>query len=175
MWSGSAASTAGFGGELLLGDAVEAVGLAGEGDVPGDIGLLADQLVGLDDESGHVPGDDLNQEKADHRGHGSQHQPAHPGMSNEIEGGDSRSHDEGHADGQHAGDGDVGVGVGDAAKDGVILQKQFEAADIDAQGHHEEKESHGDGNTAPGQGGGAVEAAFDQVRLRRPRAGRTRQ
>ena len=58
----------------------------------------------------------------------------------------------------------MGVSVGDAAKDGVILQKQFEAPDIDAQGHHQEKEGDGDGNTAPGQGGGAFEAAFDQVR-----------
>jgi hypothetical protein len=57
----------------------------------------------------------------------------------------------------------VGVGVGDTAEDGVILQKQLEAPYVDAQGHYQKKESDGDGNTAPGQGGGAIEAAFDQV------------
>ena len=48
----------GFGGKLALDEAVETEGLAGALDVVGDVGGLADELVGLDDEVADVPADD---------------------------------------------------------------------------------------------------------------------
>ena len=58
----------GFGGKLLLVEAVEAEGLAGELDVVGDVRALADELVGLDDEVGDVPADEAEGDVADSGG-----------------------------------------------------------------------------------------------------------
>ena len=47
----------GFGGKLALEEAIEAEGSASHLDVVGDVGLLANEFVGFDDEVGDVPAD----------------------------------------------------------------------------------------------------------------------
>ena len=51
------------------------------------------------------------------------------------------------------------VGVGDAVKDGVVLEEQFEAADVGVEGESEEQKTQREGNATPGQRHRAAEAA----------------
>ena len=61
-------------------------------------------------------------------------------MAEGVGGGDCGSEDEGGADDEQAGEGDVGVGVGDALEDGVVLEEEVESADVDIDGEDEEQE-----------------------------------
>jgi hypothetical protein len=58
----------GFGGELVLREFIEAVGGAGGGDVVGDVGFFADELVGLDDEGADVPAGDAEDDVGERGG-----------------------------------------------------------------------------------------------------------
>ena len=107
-----------FGGELVLRDVVEAEGLARELNVVRDVRLLADQFVGLDDEAVHVPGCNLHEDEADHRGHGRRDEAADMrGRRNRFIAGDAGSNDQGGADDQQSAENQVSVGIGDAAED----------------------------------------------------------
>ena len=90
MFGGVGGFHGGFGGELVLRDPVEAEGLAREVDVVRDVGLFADELVGLDDEAGDVPGGDLHEEEADDCGHGRENQPAQRAGARRGSPGDAR-------------------------------------------------------------------------------------
>ena len=63
-WIGCA--DGGLGGKLALREAVEAICLAGHLDVVGDVGLLADKFVGLDDEAADIPADHADRDITDH-------------------------------------------------------------------------------------------------------------
>ncbi len=141
----------GFGGKLLLVEAVETEGLAGDLDVVGDVRALADELVGLDDEVGDVPADEAEGDVADSGGkHGGGDEAASRDAEG-VEGGDDGAGDESEGDEEEAVDGDVGVGVVEAVEDGVVIEEELEAADVDHHGDDEEEEGEGDGEAAPGR------------------------
>ena len=140
----------GFGGEFLLVEAVETVGLAGGLDVVGDVGLFADELVGLDDEVADVPADEAEGDVADGCGRDGGGDEAAARDANRVDGRDDGAGDEGEGDEEEAVDGDVGVSVVEAVEDGVVVEEELVAADVDHAGDDEEEEGDGDGEAAPG-------------------------
>ena len=148
----------GFGGELVLVEAVEAEGLAGHLDVVGDVRSFAVELVGLDDEAADVPADEGEHDVADGGGSDGGGDEAAARDADGVDGGEDGSGDEGERDEQQAGEGDVGVGVVDAVEDGVVVEEELEAAEVDVDGEDEEEEGESDGGAAPG--GGAVKPVW---------------
>ena len=55
----------------------------------------------------------------------------------------------------------MGVSVGNAVEYWVVFKQQFEAAYINTHRNHDKKKPDGEGESAPGQGDGGAEAAFD--------------
>ena len=139
----------GFSGELALGEAVEAVGLARQGDVAGDVRPLAVELVGFDDEGAHVPSGHAGHDPASCRGNDGRQQPTRARLEQAAGEGNRRPEQERHADEQHACQRDVCVGVGDAGEDGVRFEEEIEAADVLANGQREEQKTRGNGYAAP--------------------------
>ncbi len=117
-------------GKLALCEAVEAVGLAGEGDAVGDIWPFTVEPIGIDDEGAYVPAGQGGHDKAHHRGSDRYKQPAHARPQDAAGEGDHRAQCQRRRDEQHAGQSDVRVGVVDSVEDGVMLKQQLEAADI---------------------------------------------
>ncbi len=119
----------GLGGKLTLLELVEPVCLLGELDVVGDVGGLAHQLVGLDDEVADVPAHHAHREIAEHGwNHGGDKQ-LRSRAAQRVEQRDARAEEKRQADDQQSGDGHMRVGVVDALEDGVMVQQALEAAD----------------------------------------------
>ncbi len=134
----------GFSGKLALGEAVEPVGLARHGDAVGDVGPFAVELVGLDDKGAHIPAGHAGHDITNHCGDDGRDQPARARLEHAAGNGDCRAQSECRADEQHADERDVRVGVGDSIEDRVLLEEEFEAADIFMNGQRKEQESGGD-------------------------------
>ena len=137
-------------GELLLREAVEPIGLAGELDVVGDEGLLADELVGFDDKVRGVRRDQTDGDVTDGRGSDGEGDAAAGGLAEGVCGGDGGAEEKRNGNEELAGDGDVGVGIGGAVEDGVVVQQGGVAGDEDVQGQYGQQESHGQGEVSPG-------------------------
>ena len=123
----------GLGGELALGEAIQAVSLPREGNVVGDVGCFAIQLIRFDNEVADIPADCAEGHVTD-RGRsdgGDQHSRARPARP--VDGGDHRAEDERCRDHQQSGEHHVGVGVGDAVEDGVMFQLALEPAEVDVE------------------------------------------
>jgi len=58
----------------------------------------------------------------------------------------------------------MGVGVGDAVKDCVMIEQELEAAEVYAHGEDEQQEPKGEGESAPGQRESAGEPPADGAR-----------
>ena len=150
--------------ELVLHQAIEPVGLARGLNVESDVGLFAHQLVGFHDEAAHVPGGNLNEEIADQGGDGREEEPAHARARGKVDEGEDGAENERQRNQQQSAVDDVGIGVGDAAEDGVIFKQELETGDVDAHRDDEEQEGDGDGEGAPGGGRHAVEASIHELR-----------
>ena len=75
----------GLGGKFALRDTIQAVGLAGEVDVIGNVWALANEFVRLDDEAGDVPAEYLNGDIADESGSDGSGEPAETRRGENVE------------------------------------------------------------------------------------------
>src|SRR5262249_23159732 len=118
--------------ERPLLDAVEPVGHARQLDVVFDVILLADQLVRLHDEAGHVPTEGADDEVAGCGGYGRGDQPADLRLDDAVDPGDDGSHHERYRDQHQPGKYQVIVGVVDSRENRVIVQQMLESSDVHA-------------------------------------------
>ncbi len=139
----------GFGRELALGKAVKPVGLPGHGDVVRDVGLLAHQLIGFDDEVSYVPADKGKQEIAETGGQNSDNKPQAARLPGRVEPCHNGPEDKREGDGEQPPDHDVSIGVGDAVEDGVVLKHAPEAVDIDHHGGDKQQKRRSQRQPAP--------------------------
>ncbi len=130
----------GFGGELVLREAVEAVGGARGFDVVRDVRLFADELVGLDDEGGDVPADEAEDDPADGGGSDGGGDPSAGASADAVDGEHDGAGDEREGEDQQAVDGDVRVGVVDAVEEGVVGEQLLEAVDVDVDRDDQQQE-----------------------------------
>ena len=152
-------------GKLALGEAVQPEGLPRQINVVGNVGLLANQLIGFDDKAGNIPADCLKRKVTDHGGKNRQHQPAPAGQHRQgVDARQHRAQQQRRAHHEHAGKQDVRVHVGYAAEDGVILKQLLEAADVEAHRGEQHQERKRDGEPAPGQRDVAVTAGGEHPR-----------
>src|SRR5581483_3206203 len=123
----------------------------GELDVMRDVRFLAIQLVRLHDETVHVPGDELDDEKASHGWNRRGNKPHWPWGKEEVHPGDAGSDDEGDTNDRQAAENHVRIGVGDASKGGVICHDFVETAKPGSSGDYQEKEGDRAGKPPPGR------------------------
>ena len=109
----------------------------------GDEGLLADELVGFDDEVGGVGRDQTDGDVTDNCGRDGEDDAACGGVAEGVGGGDGGAEEKRQGNEDLAGNGDVGVGVGGAVEDGVVVQQGGVTGDEDVQGQDRQEEGHG--------------------------------
>ena len=118
-------------GKFTLRDPVQSVGLSRQFDVVGDIGLLADQFVRLDDKAVDVPSGYLKREITHHGRQDRCDQPAPARHRDGVGDCDGRAKHERCADDKHPCEHDVRIGVSDPAEDRVLLEQTLEPTEID--------------------------------------------
>src|SRR5580658_5495248 len=84
-------SNGGLSGKLTLSKPVKAICLAGHLNVMSDVRLLANELVGLDDEAADIPADYTDRDITNHGGSSGCNEPAPGGPDNGAGNGDYRS------------------------------------------------------------------------------------
>ena len=137
-----------LGGKLSLQEAVQAVGLLRHLDVMNDVGLLANQLVRLDDKAGNIPAHQRNPCVTNHGRSNSRHQPANTWRQRTAQGRNQRPQHQSRTHQKHTGERDVRACVGDAVEDRVVFEELLEAANIHAQSDDEQQKCNRDGEPA---------------------------
>ena len=133
-WGRLRQSSVASAGNSLLREAVEPVGIPRELDVVGDEGLLANKLVGFDDEVGGIGRDQTYGNVTDGCGSDGEGDAAPGGPAEGVGGGYDDAEEKRNGNQKLAGDGDVDVGVGGAVKDSVVVQQGCVAGDESVEG-----------------------------------------
>ncbi len=131
-------------GERALGYPVEPVCLSRQLYVVGDVGPFPHQFVRLDDERVHVRADPAGREERDHRGQRGGDQPADARGRERADDRDDGAERKQAGHDEHAGQGDVRLGVSHSGKNRVVVEQAVEAAKVGLRRH---REKHG----RPGQ------------------------
>ena len=134
----------------MLRDAIEGVRPPRELDVVPDIRLLSHELVRFDDEAAHIPADHTDPDGAEHRRHDRSDEPAEARSRGGVDERQPGAEHERAGHDQRAGEPDVGVGVGDAGENRVIVEEALEPSEEHAYGEREEDDRDADRQAAPG-------------------------
>ena len=144
-------------------DAIERVSPASHLDVMLDEWPLAHQLIRLDDEAADVPADQADQHVTDDCGRRRCQQPSRPRCRDRAVHRNRGTGDQCRAHDQQSGQCNVGIGIGDAGKNGVVLKQPLVASKIGAQREHQQQRRHADRQAAPQPGLRSAKTTLDHA------------